>query len=215
MRVLGGLSLILILLGYSLIWSAPGFHGISVPIFIHIIQPTSRPLVTDEQILRQMEYLNSTVEYSRDLHFTLSGVERVINPVWFAVGPNSPYDPQMRRELAVGGMQVIDVYLVSNKGMRLNYFQEVYGYTILPWNVEDPYEDGCVVQYSTLPGGFKGDGDVIAHELGHALGLWDITVKPLSRCSDIMYGYDSVNSCSKFTLSEIESMVASFKAYRQ
>ncbi|MGX7669108.1 zinc metalloprotease [Plantactinospora sp. DSM 117369] len=100
-------------------------------------------------------------------HFRLRKVNRVVNPAWYPIVPESPAEAQMKRALRVGGKHTLNVYT----GLLDD---ELLGWASFPKREFDPH-DGVVVLAESLPGGTAAPynaGDTATHEIGHWLNLY-------------------------------------------
>ena len=104
--------------------------------------------------------------------FSLIGVDRTTNAVWFNSGIDSAEEREMKTALHVGGANTLNFYVNNAGGVYL-------GWATFPfWYASDPTQDGVVVLYSSLPGGdcceprVYNQGDTGTHEVGHWLGLF-------------------------------------------
>lgn len=99
--------------------------------------------------------------------FRLREVNRVVNPAWYPIVPESPREAQMKRALRVGGKDALNLYT----GLL---DQELLGWATFPKPELDPH-DGVVVLAESLPGGTASPynaGDTATHEIGHWLNLY-------------------------------------------
>ncbi len=96
----------------------------------------------------------------------------------------------MKRALRQGGADALNIYSVgyvqplpfANRKRNLvpvcfRFLNTtLLGYAAFPSDYKsDPYEDGIVLQYATLPGGSSenyGFGKTLTHEAGHWVGLY-------------------------------------------
>ncbi|GIG89200.1 hypothetical protein Pen02_41360 [Plantactinospora endophytica] len=100
-------------------------------------------------------------------HFRLKKVNRVVNPAWYPIVPESPAEAQMKRALRVGDKNTLNVYTGLLEDQLL-------GWATFPKPNLDPY-DGVVVLAESLPGGTAtpyNAGDTATHEIGHWLNLY-------------------------------------------
>ena len=102
--------------------------------------------------------------------FTLAGVTRTDNPVWYAAR-SAGAEHEMKRALKRGGDGTLNVY-TSTAGSLL-------GWAYLPeiTDTAQAYLDGIVIDWETVPGasdtyaGQFDEGDTLTHEAGHWLNL--------------------------------------------
>ncbi len=139
--------------------------SVEIPVWFHVISQGSLPdqgNVPMDQIDDQMVVLNDAYA-GTPFVFTLEGVTRTTNPVWYA-NPDAA-----KSSLRVGGAETLNIYSANPSG-------GVLGYATLPWGYSaNPDADGVVVLYSSLPGGSAApynEGDTGTHEVGHWLGLY-------------------------------------------
>ncbi|KAF8204880.1 metalloprotease [Pholiota molesta] len=99
---------------------------------------------------------------------------RTTNADWFNnVGPDVSQQTAMKKSLRTGTAKDLNVYtvgFVSGDGAGL------LGYSTFPSSYSgNPTDDGCVILYSSLPGGTAAPynlGQTLTHEAGHWVGLY-------------------------------------------
>ncbi len=146
-------------------------QGIDVPVYVHVMAAADGSGdVTDDQITRQVEVLNTTFGggESRDaadtgFRFALAGVDRFYKDSWHQDHSSTNY----RRATRQGGADALNIWLVDFKYL---------GVATFPWDYDKKDgSDGIRVQYSSLPGGTETNynfGETATHEAGHWLGLF-------------------------------------------
>ena len=108
-------------------------------------------LSSDSMIADQISVLNEDYA-SSGLSFVLAGTTRTVNSQWFnQVGPDSSLQTTMKRQLRTGGAAALNVYTV---GFVSGSGQGLLGYSTFPSDyASNPTDDGCVILFSSLPGG--------------------------------------------------------------
>ena len=153
---------------------APGNLSVTVPVYWHVVTDGSAGAVTDAQILSQISAINRGFSGSdggaaSGFTFSLAGVTRTNNPVWYGAGAGAEHE--MKRTLKQGGDNALNVYSTSGGGYL--------GYAYLPeiTDTAQAYLDGIVIDWRTMPGvsteyaGVADEGDTLTHEAGHWLNL--------------------------------------------
>jgi hypothetical protein len=154
---------------------APANFSVAVPVWFHVITDGSLGNLTSQQINAQIAALNNGFggnEGGDDtgFSFTLVGVTRTDNPVWYA-SRSAGAEHEMKRALKRGGDGTLNVY-TSTAGAYL-------GWAYLPeiTDTAQAYLDGIVIDWETVPGasdthaGRFDEGDTLIHEAGHWLNL--------------------------------------------
>jgi hypothetical protein len=147
----------------------------TVPVYFHVITNGSLGNLTAAQINAQIAVLDKTFgggEGGADtgFDFTLAGVTRTDDPVWYA-SKSGGAEHAMKRALKQGGDNALNVYSTSG-GAYL-------GWAYLPeiTDTAQAYLDGIVFDWRTVPGAsteYKGSydlGETLTHETGHWLNL--------------------------------------------
>jgi hypothetical protein len=148
----------------------------SVPVYFHVITDGTTGDLTQAQISAQIAVLNTTFaggEGGADtgFAFTLAGVTRTNDPVWFK-SQGGGAEKKMKRALHRGGDDALNVYSTSGGAFL--------GWAYLPKIVVSPsqaYLDGIVFDWETVPGAsstYAGRfdlGETLVHEAGHWLNL--------------------------------------------
>ena len=157
----------------------PGF-SVTVPVYFHVVTPDGvTGNVTQAQIDAQLTALNLAFAgfYDSDgsavdsgFRFTLAGVTRTQNAEWFDAGPGSHAEREMKQELGVNDLGVLNYYSTTAA--------EYLGWAYLPGLTRPrQYIDGVVVDWESMPGtsdAYEGRYDLgftAVHEVGHWLGL--------------------------------------------
>jgi hypothetical protein len=148
---------------------------VTVPVVFHVITDGTVGALTDSQIAAQMAVLNNDFsggEGGTDtgFSFTLAGVTRTNNAVWFA-SKSGGAEHAMKQALKSGDDGTLNVYSTT-AGAFL-------GWAYLP-KISDSaqaYLDGIVFSWETVPGAsdtYAGKydlGETLVHEAGHWLNL--------------------------------------------
>ena len=140
-----------------------------IPVYIHeILSAVGAGDVPASQITAQINVLNDAYAPS-GFSFTLAGDDTARNDAWYAAGPGSQAETQMKNALRMGGKGDLNLY-TNNMGGGL------LGWATFPSDyAASPKLDGVVVLYSSLPGGTAAPynlGDTATHEVGHWMGLY-------------------------------------------
>ncbi|CAE6489862.1 unnamed protein product [Rhizoctonia solani] len=134
--------------------------------------------IPDSRIAASLKVLND--DYSGSgLSFTLTGVDRTVNPHWFNTAPQSSQQSAMKQTLRKGGASDLNVYSVGSITDPSTGEPGVLGYATFPSSyLGNPQDDGVVFLYSTVPGGDAAPynlGRTLTHEVGHWAGEWVYT----------------------------------------
>ncbi|KAI0722192.1 metalloprotease [Cerioporus squamosus] len=148
----------------------------TVSVYFHVISKDSTTAggnIPDSQIADQIDVLNEDYA-SAGLSFVLAGTDRTVNSQWFnQVGPDSSLQTTMKRQLRKGGKADLNVYTV---GFTSGSGEGLLGYSTFPSDYSsNPTDDGCVILFSSLPGGSTArfnEGKTLTHEAGHWVGLY-------------------------------------------
>jgi hypothetical protein len=151
--------------------------SVTVPVYFHVIN-TGKGIANGDvpanMLKAQVDVLNAsyggaTGGVNTPYRFVLAGVDRTTNASWFAAGPDTAAEREMKSALHVGNAGVLNFYTNNAGGVLL-------GWATFPfWYANDPLMDGVVCLYSSLPGGSEvpyNEGDTGTHEVGHWLGLF-------------------------------------------
>jgi len=144
--------------------------SVNVPVYFHVInngEGIENGDIPESQIIDQMDVLNNA--YPSTYTFSLAGIDRTTNSVWYMAGPGTRAESGMKTTLRKGGADALNIY-TNNMGGGL------LGWATFPWDYEKkPNMDGVVILYSSLPGGEAEPynlGDTATHEIGHWVGLF-------------------------------------------
>jgi hypothetical protein len=145
-----------------------------VPVWLHVITDGATGDVPTSTLQRQMQVLNMTFGgfeggVATGFAFRLAGVTRTDDAGWFWAPAGGKDERDMKKALRRGGAETLNVYLTAGGGyLGWAYFPGTYK--------TQPYLDGVVLNYNSLPGGPYGDryslGETLTHEAGHWLGLY-------------------------------------------
>ena len=154
---------------------APANFAVTVPVYFHVITNGSLGDLTATQINAQIAVLDNTFGggeggAATGFDFTLAGVTRTDDPVWYA-SRSGGAEHAMKRALKQGGDNALNVYSTSG-GAYL-------GWAYLPEITDSAqaYLDGIVIDWRTVPGAsteYQGEfdrGETLTHEAGHWLNL--------------------------------------------
>jgi hypothetical protein len=147
----------------------PNVTGGAIDVYFHVITSTSGAgALSSAMIGAQINVLNGAFG-PWGWTFNLVGTDVTANDSWFAAGPGTSAEAAMKAALRQGGAGDLNFYS-SNPGGGL------LGWATFPWSyASDPFDDGVVVLYSSLPGGSAVPynlGDTGTHEVGHWMGLY-------------------------------------------
>jgi hypothetical protein len=150
--------------------------SVVVPVWVHVISAGTgieNGDVPDRTIRAQIDVLNSTFAGERGgsatgFAFGLVNITRTINPAWHSMGIQSREEREAKAALRQGGPETLNVYLTNGAGYL--------GWATFPSSYKSqPSQDGVVVHYGSLPGGFIQNynlGFTATHEVGHWLALY-------------------------------------------
>ena len=154
---------------------APANFATTVPVYFHVITNGSLGNLTATQISAQIAVLDNTFGggeggAATGFDFTLAGVTRTNDPVWYA-SRSAGAEHAMKRALKQGGDDTLNVYSTSG-GAYL-------GWAYLPeiTDTAQAYLDGIVFDWRTVPGAsteYQGEfdrGETLTHEAGHWFNL--------------------------------------------
>jgi len=151
-----------------------GFSA-SVPVWFHVISPDGTTGNVSNAVLQQQLQVMNT-EFggfeggaATGFSFKLAGVDRVTNPRWYDFKSGTKPERDMKQALRRGGPETLNVYTTSGAGfLGWAYFPSTYK--------TQPYLDGIVIDWRSMPGGPYGTdfslGKTLTHEAGHWLGLY-------------------------------------------
>ena len=145
---------------------------VTIPVAFHVIYKKKRGVETgnipDQWIYDQMDVLNAAYA-GTGFQFSLASIDRTNNSKWFDRVYNTRVEQQMKQALAIDPAHTLNIYTAnpSNGILGWAYFPDSYP--------ESSYWHGCVLLYSSLPGGSAAPynlGDTGTHEIGQYLGLY-------------------------------------------
>jgi hypothetical protein len=161
---------------------------VTINVYFHVISSTSgEGNISDAMIADQIRVLNDaysgvTGGANTRFRFQLAGTTRTANNTWFAAGPNTTAETQMKNALRVGGAADLNFYTNDGGGLL--------GWATFPSSYSSaPKKDGVVCLYSSLPGGGAApydEGDTGTHEVGHWLGLYHTFQGGCSNSGDLV-----------------------------
>lgn len=151
--------------------------SVLINVYFHVIQGTpgnkGKGFVSVPALESQVDTLNRDFS-GNDLpgtgtntafRFQYAGEDYTVNPSWFTLAENSPEEAAMKITLRRGSIRDLNIFTTNNGS----------SWATFPWDYEkNPWNDGIVLSYLTLPGGKSSNnnqGDVGTHETGHWLGL--------------------------------------------
>ncbi|GIH07636.1 zinc metalloprotease [Rhizocola hellebori] len=141
--------------------------AINIPVAFHVIKENNTVgEISDQMINAQMNVLNAAYAAS-GFTFSLSSVERVVNPAWYPIVYGSNTEKQMKAALRVGTMGVLNIYTGELSDNLL-------GWATFPKSKANT-ADGVVMLGESMPGGDAAPynlGDTATHEIGHWLNLY-------------------------------------------
>lgn len=143
-----------------------------IKVYFHVINKGTDPVndgnIDQQQIDAQMNVMNDTYA-STHFKFVLAKVDRTTNPQWYEMDIGSDEEAAAKQALGVKQKDVLNIYTAHLAGTIL-------GWAVFPWDFSaNPYDDGVVIRFSTLPGGTSApydQGKTMVHEVGHWLGLY-------------------------------------------
>ena len=143
----------------------------TIKVYFHVINKGDQPVddgnVPDKQIKKQMDVLNEKFAATH-FRFEFAKTDRDTNPDWYEMDQGSRQETAAMQKWGVKQKDVLNVYTAGITG--------VLGWGIYPKDFSaNPYRDGVVIHFSTLPGGFAAyanEGITLVHEVGHWLGLF-------------------------------------------
>ena len=152
---------------------------VTIPVWVHVINKGpgfDNGDLPDEMIRHQIRVLadsfsGRTGGAGSGFGFTLAGITRTNNPVWFEqMALNLDVEIEAKRTLKRGGPETLNIYTVDGGPyLGFAYFPSITTsatYAVL---------DGVVLDWRSLPGGtfaIYSEGDTAPHEVGHWLALY-------------------------------------------
>lgn len=143
----------------------------TIPVVFHVIRYANPPdghlsgNVPRKRLVRQIRVMNDAYAKTA-FRFTLKKITRTTNNNWFYMDKGSRAEKRAKNALHAGGKGTLNVYTTGT----LTYL----GWGTFPW-WNSGKQDGIVINYGTLPGGWQDhydQGDTLVHEAGHWLGLY-------------------------------------------
>lgn len=153
---------------------APG--SVTIATYVHVISRVDGTgNIPESWIAAQIDVLNLAYAgldggggADTAYRFVLAGITRTANESWYAAGPGSLAEAQMKAALRVGGPDTLNFYTNGGGGYL--------GWATFPSSYSsDPDDDGIVCYWASLPGSSYEPynlGDTATHEIGHWLGLY-------------------------------------------
>ena len=157
-----------------------GNGSITIPVYFHVVYRSDgvgniSETWLDNQIAAMNEHFSGldtpayrTAAANTSFRFVKAGVTRTQNDTWYAAGPGSSAETQMKNALRVGTADDLNFYTNSGGGYL--------GWATFPNNYSSsPKKDGVVCYWASLPGSNYvpyNEGDTGTHEVGHWLGLY-------------------------------------------
>ncbi|KAF9569388.1 metalloprotease [Agrocybe pediades] len=148
----------------------------TINVYFHVIQKDTTLAggnIPDSQIAQQIAVMNKAYA-NAGITWVLAGTDHTTNANWFnSVGPDGSAQTTMKKSLRKGTAKDLNVYTV---GFVSGSGQGLLGYSTFPSDYSgNPTDDGCVILYSSLPGGTAAPydlGQTLTHEAGHWVGLY-------------------------------------------
>jgi hypothetical protein len=155
-----------------------GGGPVTIPVYFHVIIGAGNVgNLTNAEIAEQITVLNLAYSgfyggVATPFRFRLDGIDRTVNPAWFAMEPESPEELAAKTALRRGGLGTLNIYSTNGANDAL------LGWAYLPKDAKRvPVIDGTIVHWGSLPGGpIQGFnlGHTATHEVGHWLGLYHV-----------------------------------------
>ncbi len=154
--------------------------SVTIPVYVHVVSKADGTgNIPDSMINAQIAAMNEhfsgqdtpayrTAAANMSFRFSLTAVTRTINDTWYAAGPGSAAESQMKNGLRQGTADDLNFYTNGGGGYL--------GWATFPSDYSTkPTMDGVVCYWATLPGSNYvpyNEGDTGTHEVGHWLGLY-------------------------------------------
>jgi hypothetical protein len=154
--------------------------SIVIPVYFHVVYRSDgvgniSESWIDNQVATMNEHYSGldtpvyrTAASNTSFRFVKAGVTRTQNNSWYAAGPGSAAESQMKNALRVGTADDLNFYTNSGGGYL--------GWATFPSDyTRRPKMDGVVCYWASLPGSNYvpyNQGDTGTHEVGHWLGLY-------------------------------------------
>ncbi len=163
--------------------------SIAIPVHFHVVSSSAGVGdVAESWLDAQIVVLNEAYGGQQGgavdtaYRFYKAGTDRTTNDAWYAAGPGSLAEAQMKAALRIGGAGDLNFYTNEGGGYL--------GWATFPSSYSsDPSGDGIVCAWQSLPGsGFSPYdlGDTGTHEIGHWLGLYHTFQGGCSRDGDYL-----------------------------
>lgn len=154
--------------------------SITINVYFHVVSKADGTgNIPDAWLTNQINAMNEhfsgldtpayrTAAANMSFRFVNAGVTRTVNDTWYAAGPGSAAETNMKNSLHQGSADDLNFYINSGGGYL--------GWATFPWNYAGaPLKDGVVCYWASLPGSNYApynEGDTGTHEVGHWLGLY-------------------------------------------
>jgi len=154
--------------------------SITIPVYFHVVYKSDGTgNISDAWLDNQINAMNEhfsgqdgpvyrTAAANMSFRFAKAGVTRTMNDAWYAAGPGSSAEAEMKNALRVGSADDLNFYTNSGGGYL--------GWATFPSDYQSkPKMDGVVCYWASLPGSNYvpyNEGDTGTHEVGHWLGLY-------------------------------------------
>lgn len=154
--------------------------SVTIPVYFHVVyRSDGTGNVPDAWLASQITAMNEhfggqdgpvyrAAAANTSFRFATAGVTRTQNDSWYAAGPNSSAETEMKNALRQGSADDLNFYINSGGGYL--------GWATFPNNyASNPKMDGVVCYWASLPGSNYvpyNEGDTGTHEVGHWLGLY-------------------------------------------
>ena len=142
-----------------------------INVYWHVVNAgssLSQGNIPDSQITSSINVLNNAYA-STGWSFRLAATTRTTNATWFAAGPGTTAERDMKNALRQGSADDLNVYSTNPGGGYLGWATFPSSYA------SKPKDDGVVILFSSVPGGSAApynEGDTLTHEAGHWMGLY-------------------------------------------
>jgi len=154
--------------------------SVTISVYFHVVYKSDGTgNISDAWLDNQINAMNEhfsgqdgpvyrTAAANTSFRFVKAGTTRTMNDAWYAAGPGSAAETEMKNALRVGTADDLNFYTNSGGGYL--------GWATFPWNyASNPKADGVVCYWASLPGSNYTPynlGDTATHEAGHWLGLY-------------------------------------------
>ncbi|MDQ3667434.1 MAG: zinc metalloprotease [Acidobacteriota bacterium] len=154
--------------------------SISIPVYFHVVYKSDNTgNIAEAWLDSQIDAMNEhfagldtpayrTAAANTSFRFSKATVTRTQNDEWYAAGPGSAAETEMKNELRTGTAEDLNFYTNSGGGYL--------GWATFPNDYSArPKMDGVVCYWASLPGSSYtpyNEGDTGTHEVGHWLGLY-------------------------------------------